>query len=185
MKIYLAGPDVFLPNSAEVLAAKSTLVREAGLTPLAPGDAQVDRSLSHFDQGCAISEVDEDMMNRADAIIANLTPFRGVSADPGTAFELGYMAARGKAVFAYTNEVRPLTDRIRSALGAEDDGSGQLRDRDGHAVESFAMADNLMLHGGVARRGAALIVHDGGGRIVDLGGFTLALTQAAAWHESQ
>lgn len=184
MKIYLAGPDVFLPNAAEVLAAKSALVHEAGLTPLAPGDAQVDRSLSRFDQGCAISEVDEGLMNRADAVIANLTPFRGVSADPGTAFELGYMAAQGKAVFAYTNDARPLTDRIRSALGADDDGSGQARDRDGLAVGNFAMADNLMLHGGVARRGATLIVHDGGGQIADLGGFTQALAQVVAWRDS-
>ena len=32
------------------------------------------------------------MMDEADAIIANLTPFRGPSADAGTVYELGYMA---------------------------------------------------------------------------------------------
>ena len=35
-------------------------------------------------------------MDAADAIIANLTPFRGPSADAGTVYELGYMAGRGK-----------------------------------------------------------------------------------------
>ena len=42
-------------------------------------------------------------MDSADAIIANLTPFRGIAADTGTCFELGYMCAQGKPAFAYTN----------------------------------------------------------------------------------
>ena len=42
-------------------------------------------------------------MHSADAIIANLTPFRGIAADTGTCFELGFMCAQGKPAFAYTN----------------------------------------------------------------------------------
>ena len=44
------------------------------------------------------------MMDAADAIIANLTPFRGPSADAGTVYELGYMAGRGKLCLAYSND---------------------------------------------------------------------------------
>jgi nucleoside 2-deoxyribosyltransferase len=36
------------------------------------------------------------MMQQCDLAIAQLTPFRGVSMDVGTAVELGYMHARGK-----------------------------------------------------------------------------------------
>ena len=166
-RVYLAGPEVFLPDAAAVIAAKCDLTRAAGLIPVAPGDAQVPDDLAPFDKGLFISRYDEALMDSADAVIANLTPFRGISADVGTAYELGFMAGRGKPVFAYTNDARPHADRI----GA--DGGG-------FAVERFAMADNLMLHGGVARRGATLVVHDGAGRIDDLAGFRVALGQAAA-----
>ncbi len=43
------------------------------------------------------------MMLEADGIIANLTPWRGVSADVGTVYELGFMCALNKAAYAYTN----------------------------------------------------------------------------------
>ena len=46
-------------------------------------------------------------MDAADAIIANLTPFRGPSADAGTVYELGYMAGRGKLCLAYSNDPSP------------------------------------------------------------------------------
>ena len=46
------------------------------------------------------------MMDAADAIIANLTPFRGPGADAGTVYELGYMAGRGKLA-SPTATIRP------------------------------------------------------------------------------
>ena len=42
-------------------------------------------------------------MRSCDAAVANLTPFRGVSADAGTAFEVGFMRALGRPVLGYTN----------------------------------------------------------------------------------
>ena len=47
-------------------------------------------------------------MDAADAIIANLTPFRGAGADPGTVYELGYMAGRRKFCLAYSNDAPPM-----------------------------------------------------------------------------
>ena len=41
-------------------------------------------------------------MHSCDALVANLTPFRGVSADAGTAFEVGFMRALGRPVLGYT-----------------------------------------------------------------------------------
>jgi nucleoside 2-deoxyribosyltransferase len=51
------------------------------------------------------------MMDEADAIIANLTPFRGPGADPGTAYELGAMAARRKFCLGYSNDPSVYADR--------------------------------------------------------------------------
>lgn len=177
-RVYLAGPEVFLPHAAEVLSAKCALVRAAGLTPLAPGDADVPADQSPFDQGLHISSVDEGLMQQADAIIANLTPFRGVSADAGTAYELGFMAASGKPIFAYTNDARPYYARISSDRLVMKTPDGITRCSNGLLVEDFAMADNLMLHGGLARRGHDLVVHDGNGDIADLAGFEKVLAVA-------
>ena len=47
----------------------------------------------------------------AAALIANLTPFRGPSADAGTIYELGYMRALGRPVFGWSNAAAPFTER--------------------------------------------------------------------------
>ena len=38
-----------------------------------------------------ISQANEQCMRSCDLVVANLTPFRSPSADPGTTFELGFM----------------------------------------------------------------------------------------------
>ena len=84
------------------------------------------------------------MMNRADAIIANLTPFRGPSADVGTVYELGYMAGRHKLCLGYSNDAALYADRVREfTLVTSRDG--HLTDANGLAVENFGLADNLMM----------------------------------------
>ena len=52
-------------------------------------------------------------MIEAEAIIANLTPFRGPGADAGTVYELGYMAGRGKLCLGYSNDPSSYADRVR------------------------------------------------------------------------
>ena len=94
MKIYLAGPDVFLPDAVEIGRRKADICARHGLTGLYPLDNAVD--LAAGDASLAIFKGNEAMMDAADAIIANLTPFRGPGADAGTVYELGYMAGRGK-----------------------------------------------------------------------------------------
>lgn len=161
MKLYLAGPEVFLPNAAEVMAQKSALARHYGFDPICPGDTTIPPADTPFEFGLRISAVDEEMMNSADGIIANLTPFRGIAADPGTAFELGYMCAQGKVVAAYTNVTQDHFTRTSAwydgKLTAAPDG--HTRGPDGLSLENFSMIDNLMLHGGVTRRGGPVISH--------------------------
>jgi nucleoside 2-deoxyribosyltransferase len=159
-KIYLAGPEVFLPNAREMLDLKAALAREAGFIPLSPGDLQIPPADTKIQHGCNINDVDEQMMLEADAVIANLTPFRGIAADTGTSYELGFMCALGKPVFAYTNVADSHFSRITAYYGgvASQDETGRFRGPDGFSIENFDMADNLMLHGGILRRGGVVIV---------------------------
>jgi nucleoside 2-deoxyribosyltransferase len=160
--VYLAGPEVFLANAREILDLKIALTREAGLIPIAPGDLEFPKTDSAWELGLAISRIDEQLMNSADAIIANLTPFRGIAADTGTCFELGYMCAQGKPAFAYTNVKRNHAERTRAFYNnvITVDAEGHERGPDGLMIESMGFADNLMLHGGVLNRGGELVVGD-------------------------
>ncbi|MBA8880122.1 nucleoside 2-deoxyribosyltransferase [Phyllobacterium myrsinacearum] len=184
MKVYLAGPEVFLSNAKEVLAHKSELARAAGFTPLAPGDLEIPRTDSKYERGIAISAIDEQLMLASDLIIANLTPFRGISADVGTSFELGFMCALGRQVYGYTNVAasyleRTSRDYYKGMINS--DASGKLTGSDGLSIEDFDMADNLMLEGGIISRGGVFVrkaVPDG--RVLtDLAGFKECLILAA------
>ena len=142
MKIYLAGPDVFLPNPLQAAAAKQNICTAYGFEGMFPFDNALDFSdLSPFDSGMAIYKSNIALMNRCDLIVANMTPFRGASMDVGTAFEMGFMAAQGKPVFGYSNDGRMYTDRVIAVSPGIDDR--------GQAIESFEMHDNLMLEGSI------------------------------------
>src|SRR5437773_9365577 len=110
-KIYLAGPDVFLPDAVGIGRRKVDICARHGLTGLYPLDNNVDLAASSA--SLEIFKGNEAMMDAADAIIANLTPFRGPSADAGTVYELGYMAGRGKLCLGYSNDPSPYADRAR------------------------------------------------------------------------
>ena len=149
MKVYLAGPDVFMRNALEVGRRKKEICAQHGLVGLFPLDHEIDGN--PVTGGPADQEVSLQifhrcvvMMEAADAIIANLTPFRGPSADAGTVFELGFMAARGKLCTGYSNVSGSYIDRIGDRT-PPDDGQEFYVDRDGNAVEDFGLADNLMI----------------------------------------
>jgi nucleoside 2-deoxyribosyltransferase len=155
MKIYLAGPDVFLPDAREIGKRKVEICARHGLRGLYPLDNAVDPAAERT--SVAIFRGCETMMDEADAIIANLTPFRGAGADPGTAYELGYMAARGKLCLGYSNDPALYADRVRrsSKVNARD---GRLIDDDGLLVEDFGLTDNLMLIHALDLHGCPLVV---------------------------
>ena len=85
--------------------------------------------------------------------MANLTPFRGPAADPGTVFELGYMRGLGRPVFGYTHSPSDYRARVAGARHAQ----GQWRDAEGLEVEDFGLAENLMLEGAIAASGGVLL----------------------------
>lgn len=154
MKIYLAGPDVFLPDALLIGRRKAELCADHGFTGLFPLDNAV--ALVAYDASLQIFRGNEAMMNDADAIIANLTPFRGPSADAGTVYELGYMAGRGKLVLGYSNDPANYVARVNQFEIVES-RNGLLIGADGLAVEDFGLADNLMLIHCLDLHGAPLV----------------------------
>lgn len=162
-RVYLAGPEVFLPDAREVLREKAELARTAGFDPVTPLDNDSPPQGNPFGTGLAIYRANVRLMDTCDLIIANLTPFRGVGADPGTAFELGYMAAKGVRVAAYSNRSTPHFERIRGEHykgHVTQDPAGEYRGSDGLALENFEMFDNLMLAGAIVDGGGILVTHE-------------------------
>jgi nucleoside 2-deoxyribosyltransferase len=155
MKVYLAGPDVFLPDALEVGRQKTEICRRHGLTGLYPLDNVVDRATT--EASLQIFKANETMMDQADAIIANLTPFRGPGADAGTVYELGYMAARGKFCLGYSNDPAVYADRVRRSTKVTTQ-AGHLVDADGLTVEDFGHTDNLMMIHALDLYGAPLVL---------------------------
>jgi nucleoside 2-deoxyribosyltransferase len=153
-KVYLAGPDVFLPDAIDVGRQKVDLCARYGLTGLFPLDNAIEPAAK--DISPQIFRNNEALMNEADIIIANLTPFRGPGADAGTVYELGYMAGHGKLCLGYSNDPSPYADRVRRFTGVNS-RDGRLTDALGLTVEDFGLTDNLMLIHALDLHGCALV----------------------------
>jgi hypothetical protein len=84
------------------------------------------------------------------------SPFRGLGADAGTVYELGYMAGRGKLCLGYSNDPSPYADRARNytTVISQD---GRLIDAHGLTVEDFGLTDNLMMIHALDLYGCALV----------------------------
>jgi nucleoside 2-deoxyribosyltransferase len=155
MKIYLAGPDVFLPDAVEMGRRKAGICNAYGLRGLYPLDNAVD--LRDSDASLTIFKANQAMMDAADTIIANLTPFRGPSADAGTVYELGYMAGRGKLCLAYSNDPASYRERVARLYEVKTAPAGHLTDPEGLTVEDFGWSDNLMMIHALDLHGCPLV----------------------------
>ena len=172
--VYLAGPDVFLPDAVAVGVEKKARIAAmsrdhdwpfelAGLYPL---DNETPDDSPDFDTGLRIYHANIDLMERAWAVAANMVRFRGPSMDTGTAFEMGYMRGLGRPVFAYYDAVPfygereapgRYVDRVRRYCTVSDHAPHV--DADGLSIDDFQMADNLMMIGAL-QSGAGAIVED-------------------------
>jgi nucleoside 2-deoxyribosyltransferase len=171
--VYLAGPEVFLPDAFELGRAKQAICSAHGLVGAFPFDAtEALGDLDHLPPPDVAQRYFDAMTAQIDgcaAVIANMTPFRGPSTDVGTAWEMGYAFGRGLPVFAYTNSAVHYGERIAP---------------DGLMVEAFDLADNLMLAASVAARGGVVERRDvgatGAAAIAVLDGFEACVVRAAA-----
>ena len=172
--VYLAGPEVFLPEPIAAGVAKKARIAAlsraadwpfelAGLYPL---DNEIPDFRPDFDTGMRIYRANIELMDRAYAVAANMVRFRGPSMDVGTAFEMGYMRGLGKPVFAYYDaapfygrEEAPglYVERVRTHCSVSE--HDPRVDADGLTVDDFGMADNLMMIGAL-ESGAGAVAGD-------------------------
>lgn len=185
-RVYLAGPEVFLPNARAIGACKRVICERHALIGVFPGDEEglCDPHQPPSEQGLAISRAMERAMRGCQAIIVNLTPFRGPSADVGSAYEMGFMRALGRPIFGYSNDERPFLDRVIAFCGgaASLRSTGEHEDTDGMVIEPFALQDNLMLAGGIAGSGGCIIAEAAphADRYTSLAAFERCVMHAAA-----
>ncbi len=155
MKAYLAGPDVFLADAIAVGRRKQEACARAGITGQFPLDNVLPTAATPVAHARAIALANEAMIRDCDIVLANLTPFRSPSADPGTAFEIGFARALGKTIHGYSAAEDLLLARTRRMLDLD---ARAMHDSAGHAIEDFGMFDNLMLDSAILESGGQIVV---------------------------
>jgi nucleoside 2-deoxyribosyltransferase len=154
MRVYLAGPDVFLPEPVRRGDALKAVLAEFELEGVFPLDAPPVPQDAALAEGYRIAAANEAHIASCQALIANLTPFRGPSADAGTVFELGFARARGLRLWGWSNVATPFASRSRAWAG------GGVRDREGMLIEEFCPTDNLMIEAAIVASGGAVEVEN-------------------------
>lgn len=148
--VYLAGPDVFRPDADACFERMEDCCARHGLRGLRPSDggAAGDTTLSGARLAQRIYEGNVALIRRCDAVIANLSPFRGrIEPDSGTVFELGMAVALGKPVAGYLpGASMSYAERVALCMPTRRGPDGLLRDIENDLlVEGFGEPMNLML----------------------------------------
>lgn len=149
----------FYLTQLKLVRKKKELCSKFGFVGKFPLDDEIQdfEKYSKYYQGLLLSTTCENAVRESDIIIANLTPFRGVSADVGTVYEIGLGRGCGKKIYGYSNtseyyKVRMDYHNINS--------SDPSRDNNKMQIEDFDMHDNLMIDGGIIASGGRFIVGD-------------------------
>lgn len=161
MRIYIAGPEVFLENAIEVLGNKKRLCDQYGHEGVTPFDTDIETITNDFECGLRIAAENERLIDASDVVIANISPFRGFNTDPGTIYEIGYARAKGKRVLAYTYDEATHSERICKSYYKDDveDYKDFKRGRfDKQFIDDFGMAENAMIDGGIHASGGEVVI---------------------------
>lgn len=142
MRIYLAGPDVFLKNCIEIGNKKKNLCQQYNLVGIFPMDNKVEIKTSK-----TIYDENISLLLSCDIVLANLSPFRGISADVGTAIEIGLGLAFNKLVYGYTNNEKTYKERARLL-------------NDELLIEDYKEIDNLMITESIYESGGEIVKKD-------------------------
>ena len=152
-KIYLAGPEVFLPNAREISDMKKDLCSDYGFEGVSPLDKDLSSDgKTRYQFGVYIYLGNVRLMDKCDMTIANMTPFHGPSCDIGTGYEMGYFRGKGLPVYAYSNLAEDIAQRQHDAYEyVPDDGPIYPYRETTYqtGLQDYGMSENLMLEGAV------------------------------------
>jgi nucleoside 2-deoxyribosyltransferase len=142
-KIYIAGPDVFEPNSIEIGKQYAKICEQYGFFGMYPLDNMIDFNQEKKKIALDIFLANVELIKQADIVVANLNPFRGKEADSGTIWECGYASGLGKEVVGYMDCTIPYSEQF---LESEKSLSGDFYvDAKGCVIEDFDYPINLMI----------------------------------------
>jgi nucleoside 2-deoxyribosyltransferase len=144
-RVYLAGPDVFAVDRDAIFARLTQACDRAGLIGLPPADGGARQDLTPFEQAKWIYQKNIELLQQADAVMANVNGFRGVEPDSGTAFEIGYAAAMGKPVALVLADPKCWEARVAEAFGSQERNGALFDEKFGALIEAFKLPVNLML----------------------------------------
>jgi nucleoside 2-deoxyribosyltransferase len=132
--VFLSGPDQWLPDASALLARKRALCEAVGFVAITGLDGE--RRETDASEAMAREVYAGALANlrQADAVIANLSPWRGPNCDPGCAF-----------MNVTDEDDADYRMRVEAMLGAVPDDLGEWRDPEGARVEDFGLPENLML----------------------------------------
>lgn len=133
-RVYLAGPDVFRKDAKERAEKLKAILRERDLEGVFPLDVDLKRLDGETGPAFArrIFMANVRLIRSTQGVLANVEPFRGPSADVGTAWEMGFAKALGLPVVAYAMPTNAYEQRVH-------------RNIDDMLIEDFGLSDNLMI----------------------------------------
>lgn len=189
-KLYLAGPEVFLPDALAYAEQQRALCAQYGFTPLHPienGPAFGEHSVAALtrlyeavqlfrmkplrnfmrlpseDMRCAMKIYLGNIayIRACDIVVANCNAFRGALVDDGTAYELGLGNGLGKPTYGYIAAALPEVQNVLQRYPCTISADGVPIDQDGYlVVDGFGTAINLMLECGMLLGGGRLVEGD-------------------------
>lgn len=159
VKLYLAGPEVFLPNAMEHAQSQRDLCTQYGFIGLHPIDNNVDIENGSDDTAVRIYRGDVRQIRECDIVVANCNPFRGALMDDRTAYELGFGNALGKPSYGYLKNTYTYNQRmIDYGQGFFSHTHNAYIDCQNYLlVDDFGTFINLMMQCGMTEHGGRLI----------------------------
>ena len=119
--VYLAGPDLFLPDANDRYATLEAVCAAHRLRAQRPfdGEAALHKATSRGGAAQRIFDGNMALLRAADAVLGNMMPFRGeCEPDSGTVFEVGVAIALGKPVALYLPQgLVDSGERVRRLFG--------------------------------------------------------------------
>lgn len=156
-KVYLAGPEVFLPDSVRVLNQHKAICNKYGFEGLSPFDGEVTEEFG-LERARKIYLENCKLIRACDIVAVNCNAFRGALVDDGSSFEIGFAKALGKKIYGFIQTKKTLPELVQLKIPTSNHTSGYRVDNDGYLLnEDFGNSINLMLEFAIIESGGQLI----------------------------